>query len=43
LLIRHSNYSFGTQITVPCCQKYTLTDCLFGDFAHWVVGIIWYL
>jgi len=22
---RHSN-------TVPCCQKYTPTDCLFGDF-----------
>jgi len=20
---------------VPCCQKYTPTDCFFGDFAHW--------
>jgi len=25
LLIRHSKYS----------EKYTLTDCFFGDFAHW--------
>jgi len=24
---------FGTQNTVPCCQKYTPTV---GDFAHWV-------
>jgi len=25
------------------CQKYTLTDCFFGDFAHWVVidNIMW--
>jgi len=22
---------FGTQNTVPCCQKYTPTDCFFGD------------
>jgi len=20
---------------VPCCQKYTPTDCFFGDVAHW--------
>jgi len=20
---------------VPYCQKYTPTDCFFGDFAHW--------
>jgi len=25
--------SENTQNTVPCCQKYTPTDC---DFAHWV-------
>jgi len=24
-----------TQNTVPYCQKYTPTDCIFGDFAHW--------
>jgi len=29
--------SAGTQNTVPCCQKYTLTDGFFGDFAHWEV------
>jgi len=29
LLIRHSNYS------AMYCQKCTLTDCFFGDFAHW--------
>jgi len=23
-------------ITVLYCQKYTLTDCFFDDFAHWV-------
>jgi len=28
MLIRHSN-------TVPYCQKYTSTDCVFGDFVHW--------
>jgi len=28
LLTRHSN-------TVPCCQKYTITDCFFGDFVYW--------
>jgi len=27
---------FGTQNTVPYCQKHTLTDCSFGYFAHWV-------
>jgi len=27
---------FGTQNTVPYSQKYALTDCFFGDFAHWV-------
>jgi len=21
---------------VPCCQKYTPTDCFFDDSAHWV-------
>jgi len=21
--------------TVPCCQKYTPTDCFLGDFAYW--------
>jgi len=28
---------FGTKNTmlVPCCQKYTPTDCFFGRFAHW--------
>jgi len=25
-------FSFGTQNTVPNCQKYTPTDCIFGDF-----------
>jgi len=20
---------------VPYCQKYTPTDCFFGEFAHW--------
>jgi len=29
--------SLGTQNTVPYCQKYTLTECFFGDFAHWVI------
>jgi len=24
----------GTQNTVPCQQKYTLTDCFFSDFAE---------
>jgi len=24
---------FGTQNTVPCCQKCTPTECFFGDFA----------
>jgi len=24
---------FGTQNTVPYCQKCTPTDCFFGDFA----------
>jgi len=38
LLIRHSKYS--TQNTVPYCQKYTLTGCYFGDFAHYPVGKI---
>jgi len=28
LLIRHSKYS-------AILLKYTLTDCFFGDFAHW--------
>jgi len=23
--------------TVPYCQKYTPTDCLFGEFAHWML------
>jgi len=27
--------SFGTQITVLYCQKYTSTDCFYDDFAHW--------
>jgi len=22
---------------VPCCQKYTPTDCFFGDIAQWVI------
>jgi len=26
LLIQHANYY---------CQKYTPTDCFFGDFGHW--------
>jgi len=26
---------FGTQNTVPYCQRYTPTYCFFGDFAHW--------
>jgi len=25
---------------VPHCQKYTSTDCFFGDFANWVVVVI---
>jgi len=29
-------FCFGTQNTVSYCQKYTHTDCFFGDFAHWV-------
>jgi len=28
-------YYFGTQNTVPYCQKYTPTDCFLGDFARW--------
>jgi len=28
MLIRHSNYS-------AILPKYTLTDCFFGDLAHW--------
>jgi len=31
LLIRHSNYS------AILLSKHTPTDCIFGDFAHWVV------
>jgi len=32
---------FGTQNTVPYCQKYTPTDCFFGYFAHWdIIGNI---
>jgi len=23
---------------VPYCQKYTPTDCFFGDFSYWVIG-----
>jgi len=26
-----------TSLKVSYCQKYTPTDCFFGDFAHWVV------
>jgi len=22
------------------CQKYTRTDCFFGDFAHWVIILL---
>jgi len=29
--------------TVPYCQKYTPTDCVFGDFAHWVVHTYRYI
>jgi len=32
-----SAFLFGTQITVPYCQKYIPTNCIFGDFAHWVL------
>jgi len=32
---------FGTQNTVPYCQKYTQkytpTSCFFGDFVYWVI------
>jgi len=28
---------------VPYCQKYTPTDCFFGDFTYWVRGIRKYL
>jgi len=31
---------FDTQNTVPYCQKYTPTDCFFGDFAHSVTDYI---
>jgi len=24
---------------VPCCQRYTPTDCFFGDFAQWVIAL----
>jgi len=27
---------------VPCCRKYTLIDCFFGDFAH-RVGLLLYV
>jgi len=30
-------------VPVPCCQKYTLTDCCFGDFAHWDIDEIFIL
>jgi len=23
---------------VPCCRKYTPTDCFFGDFVHWAAA-----
>jgi len=32
--------TFGTQNTVPFCQKCTPTDCFFGDFATTGNGII---
>jgi len=31
------NSALKIQNTVPYCQKYTPTDCVFGDFAHWAV------
>jgi len=34
LLIKRSKYS--AMLSKPCCQKYTPTDCFFGDFVHWV-------
>jgi len=34
--LQKNQSEFGTQNTVPCCKKYTLTYCFFGDFAHWV-------
>jgi len=30
---------FGTQNTVPYCQKYTPTDYFFGDFTHWIAEV----
>jgi len=27
---------FVTSALKICCQKYTPTDCFFGDFPHWV-------
>jgi len=29
---------FGTRNTLPYCQKYILTYCFFGDFAHWATS-----
>jgi len=28
---------FGTQNTVPYCQKCAPTDCFFYDFSHWEI------
>jgi len=39
LLIRHSNYILLLHYNYKLYgQKYTPTDCFFGDFAHWVYG-----
>jgi len=32
-------FIFGTQNTVPNCQKYTPTYCFFSDYAHWELGL----
>jgi len=31
------NRQKNTEGAVPYCQKYTPTDCFFGEFAHWML------
>jgi len=35
----HFCFLFDTQNTVPCCQKYSHTDCFFGEFCP--LGGMW--
>jgi len=34
--ISHTFYYY-IFLLMACCQKYTLTNCFFGDFVHWVL------